>query len=322
MISDLYFALALVFLYSAFSTFATGEYLCRKFKLKGFVVRDLYKKGKPNISNLGGVAGFVGLLTAAILFTMIIKEFDKANILIFFFIVLVHALFGLIDDLIFISNHIKIFAPFFMAFPIILLVKDAHVALFTWDLSLGALYLYLIAPVYLMVVTNLINMHSGFNGLASGLTLILASALTIRTFMKGPVENLFFILPVLGALFSLHYFDKYPAKMIWGNVGSMMIGSAIGAYILVSKAELFGIIILMPHIIDFLLYLVSVVVKRKNFDKIKFGKLRKDGTIIAPTRLKLKFLLPYYFRLNEKQTTQILHLITAVFCVVGLVSGL
>jgi UDP-N-acetylmuramyl pentapeptide phosphotransferase/UDP-N-acetylglucosamine-1-phosphate transferase len=68
--------------------------------------------------------------------------------------------------------------------------------------------------------------------------------------MHGQSNNLIFLMPVFGALTVLTFYDKYPAKMIWGNVGSMMIGSAIGAYIIITGAELFGIIILIQKILQ------------------------------------------------------------------------
>ena len=71
----------------------------------------------------------------------------------------------------------------------------------------------------------------------------------------------------------------------------------------------------------FCLYFVSVHFEHKKFEKIKFGKILRDGTLQSPTPLKLKFLLPYYFKLNEKQTVWLLYGITTVFCVIALVLG-
>lgn len=315
------YKLILVFAYSLLATFIAAGYLKRKFLSKGFTVTDMYKKSRPIIANLGGTAALVGFLIAITLSQILVYEFSTADLLIFFFIVIIHSLFGLIDDLILTSNIIKIVAPYFMALPIFLLVDSSIIHIGVYSIDLGLWFVYLIAPVYLLVVTNLVNMHSGYNGLASGTSWVLMIALIIRTIIIGDSPSLFYILPVFGALTALWIYDKYPAKMIWGNVGSMMMGSAIGAYIIISQAEIFGLIILLPHIIDFLLYLYSQIFKRKNFEKIKFGKLRKDNTIEAPTPLKLKFLLPYYFRLTEKQTTYWLYAITALFCIIGLLVG-
>jgi len=315
------YRLLLVFFYSLFATYLAGEYFKTKFIKKGFTVTDMYKKERPILANLGGTIALVGLMIAIVLSQILVKELSTAQILIFYFIVIIHAIFGLIDDLIVTNNKIKIFAPYFMALPIALLITNTSISIFDFNIDLGLLLIYVIAPVYLLVVTNLVNMHSGFNGLASGVSGIIMFALITRSIIMGDIEQLFYIIPIFGALSVLWFYDKYPAKMIWGNIGSMRMGSAIGAYIIITGAYLFGIIILIPHIVDFFLYLISVTIKRQQFDNIKFGKLRKDGTIEAPTPLKLKFLLPYYFRLNEKQTVWILYAVTAIFCIIGLLVG-
>jgi UDP-N-acetylglucosamine--dolichyl-phosphate N-acetylglucosaminephosphotransferase len=320
-LNNLNYKLALIFIYSFCATWIAADYLKRKFFKKGYTVIDMYKANKPKISNLGGTAALVGFLAAIVLAQVIVREFSTANLLIYYFIVIIHASFGLIDDLINTSNRIKIIAPYFMALPVALLVTNTTLNVGFASLNLGLWFVYLIAPVYLLVVTNLVNMQSGFNGLASGSTWILMFAVILRTIFLGQLDLLFYIFPVFGALTILRFYDSYPAQMIWGNIGSMMMGSALGAFLIITKAELFGVIILIPHIVDFSLYLFSITIARQRFEKVKFGKLRKDGTIIAPTPYKLKFLLPYCFRLTEKQTVYILYAITALFCVIGLVVG-
>lgn len=322
MISTEEFKLVLVFGYSFVITFIAAEYFQRKFRSKGFEVKDYYKKNKPNLPNLGGTAALVGIMASIVLSQVIVHEFSTSQLLIFFFIVIIHAVFGLIDDLINTSNLIKIVAPYFMALPIALLVTDGSLTFGNYSLQLGLVFIYLIAPVYLLVVTNLVNMHSGFNGLASGLSVILLSSLGIRAYIHGQTGLLFYLLPILGAALVLWNFDRCPARMIWGNIGSMLTGSAIGAFIIVSKAEIFGIIILIPHIVDFLLYLISMIILKKKFATIKFGKLRKNGTIAAPTAFKMKFLIPYFFKVTEKQIVWMLYGITILFCSIGIMSGL
>ncbi len=316
---QIFYKLIVVFLYSCFATYVAAYYLSRKFKQKGFVKLDKYKKGNKKISDLGGTSIFIGVLVAIVLSQLLFKEFSMANLLIFYFIVIIHATFGLLDDLINLSNKIKIIAPYFMALPIALLVSSANINLFNTDLNLGLLMIYFIAPVYLMVVTNLVNMHSGFNGLASGVSLILLIFLGLRTVLLQQYDYLFYLMPILGAVLIYHFFDKYPAKMLWGNVGSLMTGAAIGSYIILTNAWIFGIVLLLPHIVDFLMYIYSVTYAGNRFLDIKYGSLRKDGTIKAPTPLKLKFLFPYYFKLNERKTVWLMYLLSIISGSLGLV---
>jgi len=315
------YKIVLVFLYAVVGTYMAATYFKRKFISHNFFVYDMYKANSPKIANLGGTAALVGILIALVLSQLIVKELSTSELLIFYFIVIIHAVFGLIDDLINTSNIIKIVAPYFMVLPVLLLAKATVLTIGPYNLHMGILFLYVITPIYVLVVTNLINMHSGFNGLASGVSWLIICSLIIRSILHGQIDMLFYIIPIFGSLTVLRFYDKYPAKMIWGNIGSMMYGAAIGTYIVVSEAFVFGILILMPHIFDFILYFMSKHIARKDFLKIKFGKLRKDGTIQAPTPLKLKFLFPYYFKLTEKQTVWIMYGITAFFCILALVLG-
>ena len=109
---------------------------------------------------------------------------------------------------------------------------------------------------------------------------------------------------------------KYPAKIIEGNIGSLSFGAAIGVLICVKDYYLFGIFILLPHIVDFL-FLVFLRTTGREF--VKFGDINEEGFIIAPNPYKMKFLLPYYFKLTEKQTVFYLHIITLAFCMFGII---
>lgn len=320
--NNLTYKLILVFLYSIFATYVAATYIEKKFRIHGFVKQDKYKTGKRFVPNMGGIAALVGILASIVLSQLIVYEFSTANLLIYFFIVIMHALFGLIDDLIYTSNLIKIISPYFMALPIFILAANTSLSIGSMSWNLGPWFIYLIAPLYFILITNLVNTHSGYNGLSIGLSWLVMLALGIRTIIHGQPTLLFYLLPVFGGITILWLFDRYPSRLLPTNVGTLVMGSAIGAYIIVTGSLLFGLIIFIPHLIDFGLYLFGTIFKRQKFEKVKYGKLRKDGTIEAPTPYKLKFLLPYYFRLTEKQATWCLYLITAVFCAIGLLIGI
>ena len=170
-----------------------------------------------------------------------------------------------------------------------------------------------------MVVANLINMHSGFNGLQSGLSCIIITTVVIKSLIDGNNNNLIIAVVFLGGMLAFLYYNKYPSKIIEGNIGPLVFGACIGTLIIIKSLYFFGVFILLPHIADFLLWLYELIIIKKEFRKVKFGSLREDGTIEAPTPFKMKFLFPYYFRLKENQVVWILHSLTGVFCVLGLI---
>ncbi len=49
----------------------------------------------------------------------------------------------------------------------------------------------------------------------------------------------------------------------------------------------------------------------------KYSKVREDGTLEVPNPYTLKWVLPHYYRMNEKQATMAMWAVTAVFCGLG-----
>ena len=288
----------------------------RKLTEKGFVVRDYYKPGKRLVPTNGGLTILFGVLGSLIIAQLLINSVDR--LLIFYFIVFTFAIFGLVDDLIDVGRILKIVFPFFLALPIALLNLDTTLWIGFTEIELGAFYTYLIAPIYVMVVTNLINMHSGYNGLSSGLAFILFIFVGIGAYIQNGIESLIYLAPILGASMAFLYYNRYPSRIFEGNCGSLMLGSALGGLIVLNNMEIFGVIILIPHIINFLMY---VVWKIRKVGEIKFGKLREDGTLEVPNPLTMKWIVPYYCRVTEPQAILILYLLTVVSGIFGLIIG-
>jgi UDP-N-acetylglucosamine--dolichyl-phosphate N-acetylglucosaminephosphotransferase len=73
---------------------------------------------------------------------------------------------------------------------------------------------------------------------------------------------------------------------------------------------------LISHTVNFLMYVYWRMHIQK-YPLVKFEYIRDDGTIEVPNRVTLKWVLPYYFRMTEKQGAA-MYALTAVFCVIGL----
>ncbi len=308
--------LIIVFFISFSMVFLLVPRFANKLTEKGFVVMDYYKPGKRLVPTNGGLIILFGVLSSLIIAQILINPIDR--LLIFYFVVFTFAIFGLVDDLIDVGRALKIVFPFFLALPIALLNLDTSLWIGFTEIELGVFYTYLIAPIYVMVVTNLVNMHSGYNGLSSGLAFILFIFVGIGAYVQNGIESLIYLVPILGASLAFLYYNKYPSKIFEGNCGSLMLGSALGGLIVLNNMEVFGVIILIPHIINFLMY---VVWKVRKVGEIKFGQLREDGTLKVPNPLTMKWILPYYHRVTEQQAILVLYLLTAVSGAFGLIIG-
>ena len=181
-----------------------------------------------------------------------------------------------------------------------------------------------------MVVVNLVNMYSGYNGLQTGLSLIVLITLIIKSFIDEKFDSLITVSAFLGSMSAFYLFNKYPSKIFEGNIGALTFGAVIGSFIAVQQYWWFGFFILIPHTINFLLWLIYLLKIRKDPAKYlnergthhKFGKIKDDGIIEVPNRLTLKWIPNFYFSLTEKQSTMISYSFTLFFCTIGLFLGI
>lgn len=306
----------LVFLLPFFGVLYLAPLYIRKAVKRGLVARDMYKPGKPFVATNGGLV----MLAAAYLGVIAVAFFLKEPLpfLLFYMIVVLYALYGLADDLLgFVKRRGKVLVLFFLALPIALITVDTNISLLFFELEIGRWYGLLFAPLYIMIVANLINMHSGYNGLSLGLSLIIMVFASVKAGLMGNFEQVVLLLPLLGAMTGMMFFNFYPAKLLLGNVGSFLMGGALGAFLVLSEMEFFGGIILIPHIVNFLLWIYWCTIM-KRVPHVKFGKLRRDGTIEAPNWLTVKYLVARLFRVNEPMAVLICYGITFVFGLLGL----
>jgi UDP-N-acetylglucosamine--dolichyl-phosphate N-acetylglucosaminephosphotransferase len=166
------------------------------------------------------------------------------------------------------------------------------------------------------VVANLVNMHSGFNGLAPGLSFLVLATLVLKAYFFGDIFDALFILCLTGAVLAYFWFEKYPSRIFWGNVGALSVGAAIGCMIVTQGFIVSGFIMLIPHTVNFLLY-VYWRLRSAKYPAAKYGSQREDGTVEVPNPLTLKWVLPYYGKVSEQKATYAMFSLTAVFCAIG-----
>ena len=177
-----------------------------------------------------------------------------------------------------------------------------------------------------MVVSNLVNMHSGYNGMQSGLSIILLSTLLLKSGIDGRLEDVIPAFAFLGAISAFWFFNRYPAKIFEGNIGSLLYGSLIGSVIVIQEYWWFGFTILIPHTFNFILWIIWIaLMKIKPGEYLgrdgvhkKFGRVDNNGIISAPNILTLKWIPTYLFNFNEPRSVLFIYILTILFCCLGL----
>lgn len=319
--------LALLLVVAAFAiTMAIMPAVIRKLQEKGIVATDYYKKDLRKVPTRGGIAPLfvVALMLASAMLAQHLRYaqiVNKVN-LISTLVVIIFGVFGAVDDSIDIHRGLKIVIPFLLALPLALTTASTTMILpLVGEVDLGVFFSYLIVPLYVMVVANLVNMHSGFNGLACGLSVILMVTLLVKVVMGG--GSSFMLSCMLGAALALFWYNRYPSRVFLGNVGSFLLGAAIGVTIVTHGFLVSGFVMLIPHTVNFLMYVYWRVMHKLHPDDerwriVKFGRVRDDGTLEVPNGLTLKWALPYRWRMTEKQAVLAMYALTIPFCIVAI----
>lgn len=292
-------------------------YIIRKLAQNGYVVKDMYKQSMPEIPTNGGLPILlIAIFSLSILTLFYAKSITPINYTIIVVVVL-FALFGLLDDMVNIGRPAKLILLYYCSYPLIPFITSTLIILpLLGPTDFSIIYLQIIIPTYVPVVANLVNMHSGFNGLAPGLSLIVLATLVLKAYFFGNIYNALFLVCLTSVMLGYFWFEKYPSQIFWGNVGALSVGAAIGCLIVSQGFIVSGFIMLIPHTINFLMY-VYWRLRIKRYPMAKFGIPRDDGTLEVPNPLTLKWVLPYYFRMTEKSATYAMFALTTVFCALG-----
>ncbi len=212
------------FLVPLIVTAVSMPYFIRKLTENNIIAKDVYKKGLPTIADRGGTAILLIAMLSLSMNSLFFK-FTSTNYVVMIVIAL-FGLFGILDDMINIGRASKFLIMYYCSYPLIQYATHTAVTLpSVGDLELGIIYLQLIVPTYVLVASNLVNMHSGYNGLSSGLAIIVLVSLIIKSVLINDIENIISVVAVTGATLGFYFYERYPAKIFWGNVGSLYDGN-------------------------------------------------------------------------------------------------
>ena len=172
------------------------------------------------------------------------------------------------------------------------------------ELELGWLYLpFLIFGV--LGTVNAVNLTDGLDGLASGVTVIVATYFTVVSW--GVQSN---VLPVsaaaVGSLLGFLLFNTYPAKVFMGDTGSLALGGFVVSTAFILKMPLFILIVGFIYVVEN----ISVIIQ------VGYYKMTKKRVFkMAP--------IHHHFELSgwaETKIVTVFCIITAIMCLIGLIA--
>ncbi len=224
------------------------------------------------VPRIGGVALYLGFLFGMNLFAQ--ADYKTNVIMIGGFVIL---MLGLFDDIFELKPAIKtiveVAVALFVIFQGDLYIQDFSLP-FLPTLTFGPL-MYVITLLWIIGITNAINLIDGLDGLAVGTSTIVfftLSAISLRI-GRGDVALLGMIL--VGACLGLLFFNFHPASIFLGDSGALFLGYMISVVSLLGfgyKSATFlslyaPIMILIVPISDTLIAIIRRKLKGKKYNE-------------------------------------------------------
>jgi UDP-GlcNAc:undecaprenyl-phosphate GlcNAc-1-phosphate transferase len=86
----------------------------------------------------------------------------------------------------------------------------------------------LVTVVFLVGVSNAVNLTDGLDGLAGGLSFLTLSGIAYLAYLSNDLTVLLLTVPFLGGLLGFLRYNTYPARIFMGDGGSQLLGFIMG----------------------------------------------------------------------------------------------
>jgi UDP-GlcNAc:undecaprenyl-phosphate/decaprenyl-phosphate GlcNAc-1-phosphate transferase len=182
------------------------------------------KVHRAPIPRIGGFAMLIGVLVAALI-VIPLETADKY----FLLAALVLTAFGVWDDRFDLDYRLK-FAGQFLAVLLVVFGGDIQIHSITLEdrVMLPAWVSVPLTVLFLVGITNAINLADGLDGLAGGTTFLCLGALAMLAHSSGHLTTAAMALAFAGAVLGFLRFNTYPASVFMGDAGSQLLGFAVG----------------------------------------------------------------------------------------------
>lgn len=120
-------------------------------------------------------------------------------------------------------------------------------------------YLYPVLAAFIVTgASNSVNLTDGLDGLASGTLLLTFMTLALVLIAKGDVGLGLLSLCFAGAAMGFLIFNRNPAKIFMGDTGSLALGGAFGALVVLSRLECWALLLGAIFIVEALSVILQV----------------------------------------------------------------
>ncbi len=243
----------------------------------------LTKKGTPTMG------GLILIITTIILSAFLYIDYAKdepeiaTRLLPMIFVTIGFGLVGFIDDFKKVVLHntdglsprLKMLGLMIIAIAYVVMLvfnfengTDIYIPFVNQYITLP-LWLYIpFAVVVILATTNAVNLTDGIDGLATSVTTIILTCLTVISIVWEVKETTIFGCIVIGAALGFLLFNLHPAQIFMGDTGSLLLGGAIAGIALYLKLPLLLLIIAIIPVIETISVMIQVLVFKKTGKRV------------------------------------------------------
>jgi len=169
---------------------------------------------------------------------------------------LIVGVLGLLDDILGLRPVARVLATLAVAIAVSCLTTVSDVVSVVGKIH-SKIIIQVLAIASILVFSNAVNMLDVMNGIVPISTCIVLTALVLCLALRGEISEISLLLPLIAQYIPLALYNKYPARVLNGNVGSYFTGALLGVLACVTGMYLELTLACIPYIVNGLLILAS-----------------------------------------------------------------
>jgi UDP-GlcNAc:undecaprenyl-phosphate GlcNAc-1-phosphate transferase len=170
-----------------------------------------------------------------------------------------------------------------------------------------------VTTVWIVGVTNAINLIDGLDGLAAGLSAIVAATLSFVCFQAGQFTGLVFGLCLVGGLIGFLPYNFPPAKIFLGDTGALFIGYLLSLIAIEGYEGGYR----KASVLAFVVPLLALAVPLLDTALSIFRRMRSGRRIFDADRMHMHHRLLHLNEGSQPRAVLFLYLLTACFCIIA-----
>lgn len=266
--------------------------------------RRMHVKPTPTV---GGIAIFASFAVTALVFS---KQYDKELFAILAGGLLL-VMLGVVDDIRALPAWVKFIAQIGVAGVAVALgIKIDYITLFGAHIDFGV-FAIPITILWIVALTNAINLLDGLDGLACGVSAIISVSLLMVMLIQGDLPSAILTGVLAGACLGFLPYNTNPAKIFMGDTGALFLGYTLSV---ISIQGMFKLHTVLSFVVPLSLFALPLLDTTAAF----FRRLLHRESPFAPDRKHLHHKL-VDLGFTQKEAVRLLYAVCGMLGLVAVV---